>query len=205
MVPAADDDRAVTVTCSTETLGRDKIVLMSRGIDLNNFRANPVWLWQHNADWPVARSSEISVQGTNLVSRVRFPPAGVSARADEVLGLIRAGIINGASTGFEKVQAEPIEGGGTRIKSCELAEMSFVSIPAVPDALVTERARRREEDNMRLSRAQHALAAQFRRDLANPVKSFKPAKVRRRSVRRHSMLFHRHMASLFAAELRRTR
>jgi HK97 family phage prohead protease len=143
MAIAEDDDRAVTVTCSTEMLGRDKIVLVSRGIDLSNYRSNPIWLWQHNADWPVARSQEIGVQGDDLVARVQFPPVGVSERADEVLGLIRAGVINAASTGFEKVQAEPIDAAnprsGTRIVSCELAEMSFVSIPAVPNALVTER------------------------------------------------------------------
>ena len=143
MSPVEDDDRAVTVTCSSEVLGRDKLVLVSRGIDLTNYRANPIWLWQHNADWPVARPEQIDVHGDKLVSRVQFPPAGVSLRADEVLGLIRAGVINAASTGFEKAQAEPIDPAnpraGTRIVSCELAEMSFVSIPAVPDALVTER------------------------------------------------------------------
>lgn len=141
---ATDDDRSVTVTCSTETMGRDKIVLVTAGVDLTNYRRNPIWLYQHNPDWPVARSEQIGPAGELLVARVKFPDAGISRRADEVLGLIRAGIINTASTGFEKIKAEPIDpanpGAGTRIVSCELAEMSFVSIPALPDALVTERA-----------------------------------------------------------------
>ncbi len=171
-----DDDRAVTVTCSTEILGRDKIVLVSRGIDLTNYRTNPIWLWQHNADWPVARSEEIDVQGDKLVARVQFPPAGVSARADEVLGLIRAGVINAASTGFEKAQAEPIDPAnpraGTRIVACELAEMSFVSIPAVPDALVTERHAASEADEVPPARNKDSptrhrrMAALFARELA---------------------------------------
>lgn len=119
-------------------------MLVSRGIDLTHYRANPIWLWQHNADWPVApRSDQIDVQSDKLVARVQFPPAGVSSRADEVLGLIRAAVINAASAGFEKAQGEPIDPAnprvGTRIVACELAELSFVSIPAVPDTLVTER------------------------------------------------------------------
>jgi HK97 family phage prohead protease len=137
------DDRAVTVTCSTEMMGRDKIVLMTRGANLDNYRANPIWLWQHNPDWPIARSETIDNGSDKLVSRVRFPPAGVSARADEVLGLIRAGVISAASTGFDVIAQELIDrnkpSDGTRITKWELQEMSFVSIPAVPDALVTQR------------------------------------------------------------------
>ncbi len=176
MAPTQDDDRAVMVTCSTEILGRDKLVLVSRGIDLTHYRTNPIWLWQHNADWPVARSGQIEVQGDKLVARVQFPPAGVSARADEVLGLIRAGVINAASTGFEKAEAEPIDPAnpraGTRIVACELAEMSFVSIPAVPDALVTER------------------------DAAPEVEEAAPPARNKDSLNRH-----RRMAALFAREL----
>lgn len=143
-VAGSNDDRVVTVTCSTETLGRDDIVLVSAGIQLDRYRQNPVWLWQHNPDWPIARAEDISVVENKLVARVRFPPQGVSARADEILGLIRAGVVNAASTGFETLEAEPIDrakpNGGMKITRCELQEVSFVSIPAVPDALVTERA-----------------------------------------------------------------
>jgi len=144
-VAATDgEDRSVTVTCSTETLGRDDIVMISEGIQLDRYRQNPVWLWQHNPDWPVARASTIDVIDGNLVARVTFPAEGISTRADEIYGLIRAGVINAASTGFETVEAEPIDpkrpDGGIRITKCELQEVSFVSIPACPDALVTERA-----------------------------------------------------------------
>jgi HK97 family phage prohead protease len=137
------DDRAVTVTCSTESLGRDDIILVSAGIELDNYRQNPVFLWQHKTEWPVARAEQIAVENGDLVARVRFPPPGVSARCDEVLGLIRAGVINGASTGFDVLEAEPLDPAkprkGTRILRCELHEVSFVSIPALPDALITER------------------------------------------------------------------
>jgi HK97 family phage prohead protease len=187
MALAEDDDRAITVTCSTETLGRDKIVLVSRGIDLTHYRANPIWLWQHNPDWPVARSAEIGVKGTALVARVSFPAAGVSERADEVLGLIRAGVVNAASTGFEKMRMEPVDPNnpiaGTRIVSCELAEMSFVSIPAVPDALVTERAK--QEGNMGRT-GRRLLAERFRSELAAGGSAMKPV----RRAPRHSLVYH---------------
>lgn len=144
-IDAADtDDRAVTVTCSTETMGRDNLVVMSEGIDLTAYRNNPVWLFQHEPDWPVSRAVEMAVADGKLVMRVQFPPAGVSARADEICGLVKAGVINAASAGFDPQEAEPIDRAnpkaGTRILRCELQEMSWVTIPALADALVTERA-----------------------------------------------------------------
>lgn len=138
------DDRTVTVTVSTEDIGRDGLVVMTGGIRLDNYRSNPVILWQHNPDWPIARADEITAIGTDLVARAKFPAAGVSNQADESLGLIRAGVISAASIGFDDVEGEPIDAAkprdGTRVLACELVEFSFVSIPALPTALVTERA-----------------------------------------------------------------
>lgn len=134
-------DRQVRMVCSTQTVGRDNLVLVSSGIDLANYRLNPIWLWQHDANSPVARSIEIDVdpQG-RLVALVEFPPAGVSPKADEICGLIKAGTLRAASTGFDDMAAEPVEPGnpsaGIRVTRAELLEMSFVSIGAVPDALV---------------------------------------------------------------------
>lgn len=154
---AGAPDRIVTVACSTETLGRDDIVIASDAFDLTNYRRNPIVLFQHNPDWPIARAEEIGVIDGNLVARVRFPDPGVSPRADEVYGLIRAGIVNAASTGFEAHDAEPLDPadprGAMRITAAELQEFSFVSIPAVPDALVTERALQETRRTMKLSNA----------------------------------------------------
>jgi HK97 family phage prohead protease len=140
----AADPRLVRVTVSTETMGRDGIVLRSTGMDLSAYRNNPIVLWQHNADWPIGRAEAIGVEGTDVVASVRFAPAGVSDIADRVLGLIRSKVVNAASTGFETRQAEPLDPAkprdGVVITECELQEFSFVSIPAVPDALVLQRA-----------------------------------------------------------------
>lgn len=144
--PAADP-RAVTVVCSTEVVGRDDLILISGGIDLSAYRRNPVWLWEHRPEWPIARSQQIEVIGDKLIARVVFPRPGVSRRSDEIYGLIREKVINAASTGFDILEAELIDRAnpkaGTRVIKSELVEMSFVSLPAVPDALVTERALRR--------------------------------------------------------------
>jgi HK97 family phage prohead protease len=140
------EKRQVRVTCSTPDVGRDGLVLETAGIDLAAFRTNPVVLWQHDADKPVARAIQIGVEGDALKALVQFPPDGVSATADEVYGLIKAGVVNAVSAGFEPIETKPrgIEGGERIIRS-ELLEFSFVSIPALPSALITERAAPRRQ------------------------------------------------------------
>lgn len=137
------EKRQVRVICSTQAIGRDALVVMSAGIELDAFRKNPVILWQHDPTVPIARAVTISTAGENLEALVQFPPEAASPKAREVYELIRAGIVSGLSLGFEPIKVEPLkEGGdvvGTRISRCELLEVSFVSIPAVPNALVTGR------------------------------------------------------------------
>lgn len=138
------DLRQVRMVCSTESVGRDKLILVSRGLDLRAYRNNPIWLWQHNPEHPIARSLEIDVDANDrLVALVQFPPEGVSPKADEIFGLCRSMIINAASTGFNEIACEPIDPANTRagwrVTEAELLEMSFVSIPADPAALAVER------------------------------------------------------------------
>ncbi len=141
------EQRQVRVTCSTPEVGRDGIVLDSTGIDLTAYRTNPVVLWQHDGDQPIARAVTIAIVGEELQALVQFPAEGVSPKADEVYGLIRAGVINTVSTGFDPLETAPMDpkapDGPLHILRCELLEFSFVSIPAVRGALITERSMRK--------------------------------------------------------------
>ncbi len=135
--------RQVRVVCSTQALGRDALLMVSAGVELDAFRKNPVVLWQHDPNVPIARAVTIGVAGENLEARVQFPPDAASPTAREGFELIRAGVISGVSLGFDPIEIEPLKKDGAkageRIVRCELLEVSFVSIPAVPNALVTER------------------------------------------------------------------
>ncbi len=134
------DRRQVRVVCSTPEVGRDGIVLISEGVDLSSYKTNPVVLWQHDADRPVARAIQIGVSGGSLEALVQFPDEGISPKADEVYGLIRSGVINAVSVGIDPLQVDDGSEGGQRIVKAEMLEFSFVSIPAVRGALITERA-----------------------------------------------------------------
>jgi hypothetical protein len=85
------------------------------------------------------------MQSQQIVARVRFPPTGISERAEECRGLIKTGFINGVSVGFDPMDGEPLDPrnprGGMRITDWDLIEFSFCCVPVDPNALIVSRAR----------------------------------------------------------------
>lgn len=139
--------RQVRVICSAQKVDRMGEAVIQAGIDLVAYRTNPVVLWQHDPAQPIARAIEISIKGGCLQSLVQFPPIGTSAKADEIYGLVCAGVVNATSIGFDPVTMSPADASNPRgpqvYSAVELAEFSFVSIPAVRGALVLEKSAHR--------------------------------------------------------------
>ena len=137
-------DDEVEVVLSTAGLARDGHVLVPAGCDLTSYRRNPIILWQHQPEEPVGTASDIAVQGDKIVARIKFAPLGVSETADRIRGLVKGGVINAVSVGFEVQDGEPLDAtkprAGQRFTQWELLEASFVSVPADTGAVVTARA-----------------------------------------------------------------
>src|SRR5215472_12687881 len=94
-------EREVGVIASTPTLGRDGIVVEPAGIDLANYLRNPIVLFNHSPDSPVGTTVALGIDKADLAARVRFAPAGASELADQVCSLVKAGVIQGVSIGFD--------------------------------------------------------------------------------------------------------
>lgn len=139
-------DTDTIVTCSTSDQDRQGDIVDQVGISLTNFRTNPIVLWQHDTSMPIARASEIGLVNGKLTARVKWPAAGISPRADEVRGLVKASVISAVSIGFTPIEKAPIDPanprGPQRYLKSELCEFSFVSVPANPNALVVQRSRK---------------------------------------------------------------
>jgi HK97 family phage prohead protease len=145
------DQRQVRVVCSTDQVDRAGEVIVQTGIDLGDYLANPIVLWQHDPEQPIARALDIGIVAGKLQALVQFPDAGVSAKADEVYGLIKAGVVNATSIGFDPVECEPMDPsrprGPQRYSKSGLMEFSFVSVPANPGASIIARAAGDKEPN----------------------------------------------------------
>ena len=137
------DRRCVSVICSTSDPDRAGDVIVQSGIDLTAYRKNPVVLWGHSADVPIARAIEIDIKGGKLQATVQFPPEGDDEDADWVYGKIWAGIVNATSVGFIPKEYEPINSkqpwSGFKFTKSELLEFSFVSVPANAGCLIVGR------------------------------------------------------------------
>jgi len=98
---------------------------------LENFKNNPIILFNHNYDRPIGRAKELSVDenGLNLTARI-------SKSATDIKDLIKDGVLGAFSVGFKVKDAEYMtETDGYKIKDAELFEVSVVSVPCNQNAV----------------------------------------------------------------------
>jgi HK97 family phage prohead protease len=142
ITPVGDDE--VDVVMSTAALARDGHILVPQGCRLDNYRANPIVLWSHDPNFPIGNSENIQIGNDEITARVRFAPIGISPKADEIRGLMKAGVVRAVSVAFDPIEGEPLDPkkprGGQRFTQWELLELSPVSVPSDTGAMVTARA-----------------------------------------------------------------
>ena len=98
---------------------------------LENFKSNPIILFNHNYDRPIGRAKELSVgeNGLDITARI-------SKSANEIKDLIKDGVLGAFSVGFKVKDAEYMtETDGYKIKDAELFEVSVVSVPCNQNAV----------------------------------------------------------------------
>ena len=98
---------------------------------LENFKNNPVILFNHDYNRPIGRAKDVSVteDGLDLTARI-------SKSAGEIKDLIKDGVLGAFSVGFKVKDAEYMtETDGYRIKDAELFEVSVVTVPCNQNAV----------------------------------------------------------------------
>lgn len=123
---------------TTETPDRVGDVVMVDGINLKSFEANPIALYMHDHSEPIGVWSNIRKQGNALLGTLNLAAKGTSNRVDFVRALIAQGILKAVSISFRGLDVSPITKGkpGYLIKASELIEISLVTVPMNPLALM---------------------------------------------------------------------
>lgn len=137
-------DGVFTFQASSEKVDSYGDIVVQKGIDLTRFNENPIILYQHQADEPIGRASDVRLEKKGLVADIELAPKGVSAKIDTIRGLLEAGILRAVSIGFSAEEHEPIRNEnndmtGYKFTKSLLHEISVVSIPANDDALAIAR------------------------------------------------------------------
>lgn len=147
------DSRVRRFVASTETVDSYNTVIKADGWKLDRYARNPVVLLQHaSRSFPIGMG-KASVENGQLMLDVEFAPADdpVSGpEAEQALRWVDRGVM-GVSVGFQPLEETYNEGRetGDAMKdlfsppidytSVELFEVSVVSVPANPDALLVGR------------------------------------------------------------------
>ena len=152
LVPDADikadgAKMAVRVIVSTETMDRERDILIAKGCDTRDHRRNPIVLLNHRKDWPgIARcidpdgsytlkSYDDRIEATNYFDQS-------SKLATQSFRLVESGALRGVSPGFMTVpgQVHKVKGHDGHpafvYNQWKLVEISHCPIGMNPDALV---------------------------------------------------------------------
>lgn len=139
-------------------------------------------LWQHDANQPVGVWDEVSEDGNGL--RVKGRIAVDTTLGRDVMAMLRMKAIDGLSIGYRTIEADFNKETGVRtIKEVELWEVSVVTFPANPMAILTGIKSREDIDEMDLADIEKALReAGFSRDEAKWLMHRHTAIVRQREA-----------------------
>jgi len=146
---ALGEARALRFTISTAAVDREQDRIALAGWDLKNFRRNPVVLWGHDASrLPIGRAFDVEIVDGALKASVEFIPSDTPEGgqfAESVYRLARGGFIAATSVGFRPLAWEyttdKSRGAddwfpGIDFEEQELVELSVVTVPANPEALI---------------------------------------------------------------------
>jgi HK97 family phage prohead protease len=124
------DDGGIDIKGSASTNGLDRAgdIIESDAWTkggLENFKNNPIILFNHNYDKPIGRAKDLKVTDNGLEISAK-----ISKAAGDVTQLIKDGVLGAFSVGFKVKDADYMtETDGYKIKDAELFEVSVVSVP----------------------------------------------------------------------------
>lgn len=138
-VTDTDDDRIITGIATTPSTDRDDDILEPLGA---KFTLPIPLLSHHNHSQPIGEviQAEVTAGGILITAKIaKIDEEGkLKERIDEAWQSIKSGLIKGLSVGFKIKEYSYIENSwGLHIKEWEWWELSIVTIPANPDAMIT--------------------------------------------------------------------
>ena len=142
-------------TMSNGDLNRLGMKIDPAGWDLDNYKANPVLLWNHNDTIPaIGNMNDVRIDGKNLVGKPIFAEKEIDEFGWSIGQKVDTGMLTSGSVGFMTTRVE-VEEKEDKLpvvisKEQELYEFSIVNIPALVSAVKhnVKSLETREEEHM---------------------------------------------------------
>ena len=145
------DSRQITFVISSSAVDRDGDTVSVNGWNFDNFRKNPIVLFDHDkSTLPIAKviNNGPTIEDNKVKATIEFVPSDIpeiGPKAESIYQLCRQGFLSATSVGFivrecvlsdrEQIGRRP----GVDITSSELIELSIVTVPSNPEALIDNR------------------------------------------------------------------
>jgi uncharacterized protein len=132
------EKRILAGMATTPSVDRVGDIIDPKGIQFKN----PMpFLWQHDHRAPIGtvtfeEPTEEGIVFSAEIARVAEPGV-LKDRTDEAWQSIELGLVRAVSIGFRPIEYSFMDNGGVRFSSCEVFELSAVTIPANADAVIT--------------------------------------------------------------------
>jgi len=137
-----NEEYTLDIVGSSEAIDRDGDIIMANGWELDNYEKNPVFLWGHDhGGLPIGKALVVKVN--KKLKRLEFK---IKFAVDEypfaatVYRLFKSGFLNATSVGFMikewEYDEDKGENGAFVFLKNELLELSAVTVPANPEALM---------------------------------------------------------------------
>lgn len=128
---------------SNGNIDRDFDTINPDGWSLENYRKNPVVIWDHEwDDPPVAKSLEERIENGQLIGRAQFVSREIYDFGYMIGQMYKNGFLNAVSCGFRATEWKYVEDEsrpwGIDFLSQELWEYSCCTIPSNPDATLVK-------------------------------------------------------------------
>jgi len=143
-----EKERTIEFIGSTATVDRYGDSIVQTGWEIGNYVKNPVIPWGHNYKDPaVAMATEVGLRDGNLYFKAKFPsieelctdpskPSEWALFVDSIYNSYKGGYLRAFSVGFIPLEYEGNWEDGYVFTKAELLEVSCVTVPANPEALV---------------------------------------------------------------------
>lgn len=133
-----EDKRIIRGIATSPTVDRVGDIVEPLGVEFKN----PLpFLWQHQHDKPIGTVKFDKPTKDGITFEAEIPiidEAGtLKDRVDEAWQSIKLGLVRAVSIGFRAVEYAFMDEGGIRFVKSEVFELSAVTIPAQPDAVMT--------------------------------------------------------------------
>jgi HK97 family phage prohead protease/HK97 family phage major capsid protein len=133
-------------------------VISDGSLDMHGTRINPQgWqfrnhvpaLFSHDAKFPIGVWENLKMEKDRVVGSLKLAKDGTSARHDEVLSLVRQGILRAVSAGFS-VEEQGKHGSDYDYERQTLMEASLVAVPSNANAVMQAREAGISDDTLKL-------------------------------------------------------